>query len=142
MRKILLAVVLVLVIAIPAFAQTNVPFRVRPLMIYTANASGPTATFSVGQPINCYTTYETKGNGIYRVRLDVFDSAGVLIDRVKWGNSFGDEPTWELRFLSITPNLGVPAKAGCYTLKVVFTHMATLNTWSHETKVHVFAPPL
>ncbi len=137
MKKILLAIVLVLAMAIPAFPQTNVPFKVRPLMIYTANASGPSATFSVGQPINCYTTYETKGNGIYRVRLDVFDSAGVLIDRVRWGNSFGDEPTWELWFLSISPNLGVPTKAGCYILKVVYTHAATGNTWSHQTKVHV-----
>jgi hypothetical protein len=141
MRKISLVVVLVLVIAIPAFAQINVPIKVKPLMIYTANDSGePTATFSVGQTIHCNTDYEVKGYGTVKVRLDVLNSAGVLINRVKWGSVLGDVPTWELWFLFITPSPGVPEVAGYYTLKIVYTDVATSNTWSHQTKVHVSAP--
>ncbi len=139
MRKLLLAVVLVLVIAVPAFAQTNVPIKVKPLMIYTANDSGPTATFSVNQPINCHAILETKGLGTVKVKLNVLNSAGVLIDKVKWGTVFGDEPIWEIWFLPITLSGGVPT-AGFYTLNIVYTDMTTGNTWSHQTKVHVSAP--
>ncbi len=139
MRKLLLAVVLVLVIAIPAFAQINAPFKLKPLMIYTANDFGPNALFSVGQPINCHAILETKGVGTVKVKLIVLDSAGVLIDRVKWGTVFGDEPTWEVSFLSIPLSGGVPT-AGFYTLKIVYTDAATGNTWSQQTKVRVSAP--
>jgi len=130
---------LVLAMSIPAFAQN--PVKVKPLMIYTANDSGvATSSFTVGQTINCNTTYEVKGLGTFRVRLDVRNSAGVLIDKVRRGPFMEDVPTWESWFSSITPSPGVPGVPGYYTLKTVYTDVATGNTWSHQTKVHVFAP--
>ena len=95
MKKILLAIVLVLAMAIPAFAQ-NGPVKIKPLMLYSYNESAEnTAWFYVGELITVRTNWEVKGTGTIRQKLEVRNSAGVLIGRDKHDPLEVDTPTFQ-----------------------------------------------
>jgi hypothetical protein len=142
MKKLLLAMALVLVIAIPVFAQNHGPLKVKPLLVYTFDGSGSiTAWFGAGEAINLRTNWEVKGTGTFRARLEVRNSAGVLIDKkTKTIPIDVDSPTFERYVGDFYPTPGVLEEAKYYTLKVVYVDLATGNTWSHQTKIYVAAP--
>ena len=139
MKKLLLTSVLVFAMAIPAFAQ-NGPIKIKPLMVYTSDGSGsPTSWFTVGETIGVANMFEIKGTGTFRIRLEVRNSAGVLIEKEVYtetvdNNGFGG---WTI-YGSLSPE--VPEVPGYYTVKFVYVDLANRNTWSHQTKIHVEAP--
>jgi len=140
MKRILLAIALVLAMAIPAFAQ-NGPLRIKPLMAYTFNGSGSTtAWFIVGEAITVRTNWEVKGAGTFKAKLEVRNSAGVLIGRSATIPIDVDSPTFTRHVGEFYPTPGVLKEAKYYTLKIVYVDVATGNTWSHQTKIYVAAP--
>jgi hypothetical protein len=139
MKRLLLAMVLVLVIAIPAFAQ-NGPIRIKPLLAYTSDESNTVKPwFNVGEPINVVTMWEVKGTGSVKYRVEVLNSEGVLIDRIKLGPYAVNSPTFTSWTSSTALSPGVPYVAGYFTVKTVWVDVATGNTWSPQTKIHVSA---
>ena len=139
MKRLLLAIGLVLVMAIPGFAQ-NGPINVRSLMIFTKDFQDPyvfTPYFHVYQTIVVTTDWEVKGAGYMVERLEVRDAAGVLIKKIKTWFHYIDNP----RFTPTGSSFDfVATVAGILTVKVVYVDATTGNTWSHQTKVHVSAP--
>ena len=139
MKKILLAIVLVLAMAIPAFAQ-NGPVKIKVLMVYTEDASHlTTAWFNTGDTIFFGIAHEQKGTGSYKLKMEIRNSAGNLIYR-DTSTPEVNSPTFEALHQSF--QMGTPIdSAGYYTVKVTFTDVKTGNKWSKETKIHVSAPP-
>jgi len=140
MKKILLAIVLVLAMAIPAFAQSGQfgPIKFKLLMVWSENAAVvSTPYFNVGETIRSRSYFEYKGTGRYRVILEVRNDKGVMIDRLKFGPFISDTPTFDTWHSNITLSPGVPAVAGYYTLKTIYVDVATGNRWSHQTNIHV-----
>jgi len=132
---------LVLLIAIPAFAQNNGPIRIKPLMAYTQDDLGVTTPwFTVGEEINFVMAHEVKGTGSYRYRIEVLDNAGVLIYKIKSGAIDIDTATFQTENIIYELN-EVPWGAGYFTLKAFYVDVKTGNTWSHQTKIHVQDPP-
>ena len=161
MKRLVLAMALVLVMTVPVFAQNWVgpvdseiqndslqvdasfgPIMMRPLMIHTIGEVS-TAYFYVGQTVIIATSWEVKGTGHIRMKIETRNSAGVLIDILKKGwpdpypVNYGVFSSWGLG-LSLHPNAS--ATPGYYTVKAIYIDVATGNTWSHETKIRVFAP--
>jgi hypothetical protein len=140
MKRLLLAIALVLVMAIPVFAQ-NGPIKIKPLMVFTENASGSiTPYFYDGEFIYSRIDYVVKGTGSFRVRFEVRNSAGVLIDKNKSLDIDVDNPTFapSQSYFQLTP--GAIRVAGYYTLKTFYVDLATRTTWSHQTKFYVSEP--
>ena len=138
MKRLLLAVALVLVMVIPAFGQ-NGPVRMKPLMIPTFDTSGyPDAWFNVGETIHVRAYFEVKGTGAYTVKIETRNSAGVLIGKIKFYNDV-DSPTFQHWMLIHELGSEVTGVAGYYTLKATYLDVTTGNTWSHQTKIHVSA---
>jgi hypothetical protein len=139
MKRLLLAIGLVLAMAIPAFGQ-NGPVRIKPLMIPTFDTSGyPDAWFNVGETINVRMYFEVKGTGPFRVKIETRNSAGVLMNMNRFYNDI-DSPTFQHWMLIHELGSEVAGVAGYYTLKATYVDVATGNTWSHQTKIHVSAP--
>src|SRR5512139_1088297 len=79
MKKILLAIVLVLAMAIPAFAQ-NGPVKIKILMVYTeTEVESTTAWFNTGDNVFFGIAHEQKGTGSYRLKMEIRNSGGNLI---------------------------------------------------------------
>ena len=163
MKKLLLALVLALAMAVPGSAEIWVgpvdseiqnessdvlanygPIKAKLMMICTADESEViTPYFAVGQSIATITNWEMKGTGKYRIKVETRNRTGVLIHRAKIGwptplevNSRG----FERRTLYATLPPGLPATRGYYTTKVIYIDVATGKTWSHKTKIYVSAP--
>lgn len=136
MKRLLLAVALVLVMAIPAFAQ-NGPVKIKPLMAYTFNQFGSaTAWHIVGQAIHVRANWEAKGTGTYKARMEIRNSNGVLIDKASTIPQAVDSPTF-VRIVGDFSPTKVLDEAKYYTVKIVYVDLATGNTWSHQTKIYV-----
>ncbi len=140
MRNLLLTIVLVLVMAIPAFAQ-NGPVKIKPLMVCTRAEEGQyKPVFGFGEIIHLMAYFEAKGTGNFKERIEVRNSAGVLFYKLKSPQALLlDSPTFQ-RWSADTP-LEVGLGAGYYTCKFFYIDVATGNTWSHQTKIHVLPPP-
>ncbi len=158
MKRFLLAMALVLVMAIPAFAEDWVgpinseaqndsprvlanfgPVKMKLLMADTRDATDvPTPYFSIGETIRSHTNWEVKGTGSFTVKFQVLDSAGVLIDKKKYGPYEINSSTFNAWGTDVTSNSAVAA--GYYTVKTIYVDVATGNSWIHQTKVHVLAP--
>jgi hypothetical protein len=142
MKKILLAIVLVLAMAIPAFAQ-NGPVKIKILMVYTETEEGglrsTTAWFNTGDYVFFGIAHEQKGTGSYKLKMEIRNSEGALIYKDTSTDSV-NSPTFEALHQSF--QMGTPIDvAGYYTIKVTFTDVKTGNKWSKETKIHVSPPP-
>jgi hypothetical protein len=137
MKRLLTALALTLVVAVPALAGAVV---VKPMMIYTSNPFDVlTPTFPAGQVITCHTVYEVKGIGDFRLRLDLLDRRGAVVDRVTGGPYMEDETTFQTWFGNLS--VDAPETPGYYTLKFVYIDVATGRTWCHRTRLHVVPPP-
>ena len=140
MKRLLLAVALVLAMAIPAFAQ-NGPLKIKQLMVYTEDGLGnPTAFFNVGEEIYLGTVIEFKGSGSCTHVITMVDSAGDLIYKSKTTPVF-DSPIFQGLYEVVGLGAGVPGVAGYYTIKSVIKNVKTGKTWTQQTKVHVSAQP-
>jgi hypothetical protein len=161
MKRFVLAMALVLVITVPAFAQNYVgpvdpevqndsllvnasfgPVKMKPLMIYTTDGSNIIAArFYPDEIIRTVSYWEVKGTGNMRIKLEVRDSAGNLIYRYKWPDPLEVNndvfAQWIANF-QVSPD--PPITPGYYTAKFIYTDVATGNTWSHQTKIHVLPP--
>jgi len=139
MKKLLLTIVLVLAMAIPAFAQ-NGPVKIKVLMVYTANEAGvTTAWFNTGDSVFFGIAHEQKGTGTYKHKMEIRNSAGTLIYK-DTSTPDVNSPTFEA--LHQIFEMGTPIDVpGYYTLKTTFTDVKTGNQWGKETKIHVSAPP-
>lgn len=110
-------------------------------MVFTGDESGAnTPWIYVGQAIYNYSFWEVKGTGSFRGRIELRNSAGSLIDKMKFGPFDEDDPTFVTHGLSLFFSSEVPGVAGYYTVKTIYVDVATGNTWSHQTKIHVLAP--
>jgi hypothetical protein len=139
MRKLLLAMVLVMAVAIPAFAQ-NGPLKIKLLMTYAENdADQATPIFfvGIGNYITLRTHWETKGTGSYTIKHEIRDSTGVLVYKMKVGPYDVDFPTFDYADGYTSFPIVLFERAGYYTLKSTYRDVATGNTWSHQTKIHV-----
>jgi hypothetical protein len=160
MKRLLLAMALILVMAIPGFAQDwvgptdseiqndlpgadgdNGPIRIKPLMLYTDNESEViTPYFDVGQNIRSLSYWQVKGTGSFRIRIEARNSAGVLIAKNKVAPFDVDYPTFIHWSGDLSAFYGGLAAAGYYTIKLVYVDVATGKAWSHQTKIQVSAP--
>ncbi len=142
MKKLLLAVVLVLAMAIPTFAQ-NGPVKIKLLMAYAENdahQATPIFSIGIGEYIISRTHWEVKGTGSFMEKLEVRDSAGGLVFKSRSGNFDVNSSTFASWDGSMYIPIGVIPRAGYYTLKSIYRDLETGNTWSQQTKIHVFAP--
>ncbi len=139
MKKLLLAIVLVLAMAIPAFAQ-NGPVKIKPLMIYaeiSANQATPIYYVGFDQEVTLRRHWEIKGTGSFKEKVEIWNGA-----RLVWKSSYGpynvDYATFSHYdgFTSFSID-GIFKNAGYYTLKCTYRDVATGNTWSQQTKIHV-----
>jgi hypothetical protein len=157
MKRLLLVMVSVLVIAIPAFAQIWVgpmdseiqndslgvvdnnadygPIELIPLMIYTGyEPDGITPYFFLGQIIGSVTYWDMRGTGQFRIKVETRDSRGMLIHRGQVGwptplevSSDVFQP-WAL-YSGLPPD--VPERPGYYTVEVIYIDVTRGNTSSH-----------
>jgi len=140
MKKLLLALVLVLVMAIPAIAQ-NGPLKIKQLMIYTENDLGdPTPFFNIGEEIHFGTVIEFMGTGNCTRTIEMRNSSDVLIYKSTSNPEF-DSPTFQTLFEVWDIGAGVPDVAGYYTIKSVIKNKKTGKKWTQQTKVHVLDVP-
>jgi hypothetical protein len=107
--------------------------------VYTQSEAGVISPwFNLGENTNFGMTHEFKGTGSYRYKIEVRNSAGDLLYKIKSGTPDVDTPTFETG--NTTEGLPPPEAAGWYTIKIVYVDNKTGNTWSRQTKIHVSAP--
>jgi len=141
MKKLVLAMALVLVITMPAFAQ-NGPLKMKQLMVYTEDALGnPTAFFNDGEEIYLGTVIEFKGTGSCTHVITMYNSAGGLVYKSTTTPVF-DSPTFQALHEVLGLGPGLPGAAGYYTIKSVIRNKKTGKTWTQQTRIHVTATPL
>ena len=135
MKTLLLAMVLFFAMAIPAFAQ-NEPVKVKPLLLYTQSEGGDTTPwYNPGNTIYVGMVREAKGCGSYKNRIEILNSKGILIQRIKFGNWSVCNSTFE--GMTEIEGLGPAPETGYYTIRAVYVDLVSGNTWSHQTKIHV-----
>ena len=144
MKKLLLTMVLVLAMAIPAFAQHG-PVKIKPLMAYATNDDYlPTPIFylNVDQNVIFARHWEIKGSGLLTEKVEVRNSAGVLIYKFRSGPFSVDYPAFEYQHADTYLSIGtsIPKAAGYYTVKSIYRDVATGNTWSQQIRIHVVEP--
>jgi hypothetical protein len=143
MKKLLLTMVLILAVAIPAFAQHG-PVKIKSLMAYATNDDYlPTPIFylSVDQNVIFARHWEIKGSGLLTGKVEVRDSAGVLIYKFRSGPFSVDYTAFEHQHADTYLSIGTSIQmAGYYTVKSIYRDVATGNTWSQQIRIHVMEP--
>lgn len=135
MKRLLAFAAVVAIVAVPAVAQAE-PVVVKPLMIYTANNDGwPDYSFSAGQTINLVANYAMKGLGTCRLRMQVLNGKGIVIYRTKPELLISDMPIFESA--GVSEPFTAPAAGGFYTLRFIYTDVASGKSWIQQTKVYV-----
>jgi hypothetical protein len=162
MKKFLISMLLVLAIAFPVIAQENEAGQVNPgiqndieplMSNYGSIKLKPLSItpgvwisfpylyewpwFTTGDTISVLSFFEIKGTGNIKIRIEIYDSTGTLIKKIKIGPYAVSSPTFQAWYCTFSK---VAEPPGYFTGKIIYTDVKTGTTWSHASKVHISNP--